>query len=152
MAPASVVPMMVVVYKGANILSLPYTDPTKGEADYVHLTPGNNEVPAEIWDAVKKYPGADKRMKHYRTMLKEVKIPEASNDDDPIDITAMNAEDAIEVVNGMTTIADLEAAFKAEQGKKPKSRITVCDAIEDQMNKVQSTLDKIEEEKNKGKE
>ena len=137
---------MIVIYKGANILSLPYTDPQGSGTQYIDLKPGNNEVSGDVWAAIKKY--NEKRMKHYRTMLVEV-AGKAGGVDEVIDVSAMSADKAIEVVKGMTTIDCLETAWKQEQAKKTGPRVTVSKAIDDQMNEVQAFLDKIEEEKKK---
>lgn len=132
---------MIVVNKNANITHLPYVH--EGSRGIYSFAPGQNQIDPEVWAAVKKTAG--KRMAaHYNAFLKPIN---ESNPEDEIDLTSLNADDFIDLVQGAMQLDLLTQYAEAESARKGGPRKTVMEAIGRQAEEIQE----IEKKKAAGK-
>jgi hypothetical protein len=138
---------IVVLYKGANILSLPYKD--KEEIKYFDFKPGNNKTTSDVWEAVQA--SNKKRMSHYSKYLKVI-VPEVEKTvsdvdevEEVINPSDYNVDEAVELIQGCMELTELEEMRAHEENGK--DRVSVMSAIEAQKEEVTAFLKKIEDEK-----
>lgn len=144
-----------VIYEGLNKRGFAI-----GKQEAVHFVPGINMIPRDQWAKLMKDKdpgGVTHFLKNRQMVLAEDTVQEAEVVEAPVagekepvavmDIGAMSAQGAIEVVENTMTADLLKALIPLEQGRKSKGRKTVLAAITDRlamMDEVQEAIDNDE--------
>ena len=122
-------------YQKANILKLPYHS-KEGAVCFLELMPGRNDVDSAILEAVQKHLSEDK-WDHY---MRHIDIEEIVQEDGSEDYSNLNAKDFVALIKGTMDLDKLALYTEYEDGQE-KSRKSVLDAIEDQVDKLNTPTD-----------
>ena len=145
MSESSTSTSIIVSYKGANILTLPYKD--NSVIKQFDFTPGNNKMSSGTWEKINI--SNKKRMSHYNKYLKliipEVEKTTSNKEDEVINPSDYNADKAIELIQGCMDLSELINMRSYEENSK--DRITVISAIDAQEEEIKAFLKKVEDEK-----